>query len=517
MVCGACGWKAADDDPSPFRCWHAGRGDDVDHLLIRRLDLGAVAATHGAHTFEQSRAYWQRIFLSEEPNPFVRYRVLLHAYHVARAGGMSDDDYVALVRQLDAAVAQVDGTGFRTTPFATALALGKRLDFPEGGAVWVKDETCNVSGSHKGRHLMGLAIWLAVSGRLRSGQHLAAAAAPLAIASCGNAALAAAVVAKAASRALHVYIPQDAHPAVVDRLRALDARLTVCPRQPGVPGDPAYLAFLGAVDVGAVPFTCQGNQNGLTIEGGMTLAWEMVSELLRVGGSLDRVFLQVGGGALASAVIQGFEEAERAGALARRPAFHAVQTTGGHPLQRAYERTAERLQTRLERDGVGAARERLSPAERAEQLLRRAPDLAIAEELDYAAVHRSEFMWPWQPAPRSIATGILDDETYDWMAVVRGMLQTGGWPVVVGEDILREANALAREATGIAVDPTGSAGLAGCVALLPMMRSATSAAPSACATPAAPASPPALGVPPPAPQRIAVVFTGRERDRPVAG
>ena len=74
-------------------------------------------------------------------------------------------------------------------------------------------------------------------------------------------------------------------------------------------------------------------------------------------------------------------------------------------------------------------------------------------------------MWPWEEAPRSVAHGILDDETYDWLAVVEGMLATGGRPLVVGEETLEEANDLAREATGIAVDHTGSAGLAGLLAL----------------------------------------------------
>jgi threonine synthase len=41
------------------------------------------------------------------------------------------------------------------------------------------------------------------------------------------------------------------------------------------------------------------------------------------------------------------------------------------------------------------------------------------------------------------------------------MLATGGQPVVVSEAALARANALAIEATGSPVDPTGSAGLAG--------------------------------------------------------
>ena len=65
----------------------------------------------------------------------------------------------------------------------------------------------------------------------------------------------------------------------------------------------------------------------------------------------------------------------------------------------------------------------------------------------------------------SIATGILDDETYDWRAVVGGMLTTGGRPVVVSEERLAEAHQLAQTA-GFRVDPTGTAGLAGLLDLL---------------------------------------------------
>ena len=69
------------------------------------------------------------------------------------------------------------------------------------------------------------------------------------------------------------------------------------------------------------------------------------------------------------------------------------------------------------------------------------------------------------PLPHSIAHGILDDETYDWRAVVAGMIESGGHPVVVDEETVIEANRMAREATGIDVDHTGSAGLAGPLAL----------------------------------------------------
>jgi threonine synthase len=80
--------------------------------------------------------------------------------------------------------------------------------------------------------------------------------------------------------------------------------------------------------------------------------------------------------------------------------------------------------------------------------------------LAVAAQHRSAYMWPWETEPKSIAAGIIDDETYDWRAVVGAMLATGGRPLVVAEDTLAEANELGA-ATGIPADPTGTAGLAG--------------------------------------------------------
>ena len=83
----------------------------------------------------------------------------------------------------------------------------------------------------------------------------------------------------------------------------------------------------------------------------------------------------------------------------------------------------------------------------------------------YAAAHRSEFMWPWETVPHSLAHGILDDETYDWVALVEAMLATGGRALVASEDEIAQANVLGVEATGIDVDPTGSAGLAGLVQL----------------------------------------------------
>ncbi|MDR7484446.1 MAG: pyridoxal-phosphate dependent enzyme [Armatimonadota bacterium] len=396
-----------------------------------------------------------------EAQPFIHYRHLLYAYHAARARGLPDEAFVRLVEDLDRRVAQVDGHGFAVTPFFRSEGLSAHLGFAPGGGVWVKDETGNVSGSHKARHLMGLLILLDVAERTGAAPWTADARPPLAIASCGNAALAAAVVARAGGWPLEVFIPTWAEPQVVARLEALGARLVVCPRTDGVPGDPTYRRLKEALAAGALPFTCQGPDNGLTIEGGMTLGYEMVSALAASGRALDRVFLQVGGGALASSTIQAYQDARRLDALAALPRVHAVQTRGGHPLARAYDLVRRRLLEAIEREFGARPAPGDGPQAQADLIRVHADSRAVQEALHYAATHRSEFMWPWEEEPKSVASGILDDETYDWLAIVKGMVATGGFPVVVSEETLEEANALAQAATGIDVDHTGSAGLAG--------------------------------------------------------
>ncbi|MGE5274643.1 MAG: pyridoxal-phosphate dependent enzyme [Verrucomicrobiota bacterium] len=388
LVCAGCGASPPASEPYPFRCPNAGAGD-VDHVLRRvlpRVDFPSRDA---------------------EPNPFVRFRRLLHAWHL----GLPDDEFVELVRALDRRVAAVAGHGFEITPFSRSTALSDELGFSKRGGVWVKDETGNVSGSHKARHLFGVLVYLETAERLG----LARGRPDLAVASCGNAALAAAVVAAAGGRTLQVFVPVDADPVVLTQLHDLGAVVEVCART-GAPGDPTYARLLEALHDGALPFTCQGNLNGLAIEGGYTLGWELAAS----GVTLDRVVVQVGGGALASAVAAGLREGGPA------PRLDTVQTESAWPLKRAFD---------------------------------------AATDLHYAATHRSEFMWPWEQEPHSIAHGILDDETYDWLAVVEAMRESGGTPLVVGERTLARANEIAVRATGIDVDPTGSAGLAGLLSL----------------------------------------------------
>ena len=466
LACAGCGRAVADDAPWPFTCPAA--GDGRDHVVARR----AAPA-------------WPVLDGAPAGHPFARYRALTYPWQLARARGLDDDAYLALVADLDRAVAEVDGRGFAITPYRPVADA-------RGRVVLAKDETGHVAGSHKARHLFGLALWLTVAERTG----LAGAPdrrRPLAIASCGNAALAAAVVARALAWPLRVFVPPSADPPVVARLTALGAELVVCPRRADdPPGDPCFHRFTAALADGAIPFSCQGSANGLTIDGGVTLGLELAEQDAALGaGRLDHVAIQVGGGALASAVALGLTWAARArGAIA--PALHPVQTAACFPLVRAWRRIARRLAATLgapvapadDHAGPGVDGDR--DAATARWLAVHAPAAALAEALAEAATRRAAYMWPWETAPHSVASGILDDETYDWLAIVRATLTTGGWPVLVDEDDLVAARTAAH-AAGVAASATGAAGLAGVAALS------------------------ALPDPPPAAARIAALLTGVER------
>jgi threonine synthase len=396
--CAVCGAFVDVATPWPWQCPNATATDRAHVLHVVPGPLVPAAA---------------------DPNPFVAYRHRMAWYAFARSHGGSDADAVALVREVDAAVAAVDGAGFRATPFGPQAGLSDALDLD----VWVKDETGNVAGSHKARHVMGVLLHLLVAER--AGLAPSRSRPPLAIASCGNAALAAATLAAAVDWPIDVFVPPHADPWVLGRLRELGAAVVACPRRADdPPGDPCVHRFRDAVEAGSVPFGVQGPDNALCLDGGRTIGWELAEH--EATGGAGRIFVQVGGGALATGVGAGLLE------CGLRPRVHAVQTEGCAPLARAWTCAGR----------VG---------------------------LPNAGRHWHDCMRPWEREPVSLATGILDDETYDWLGVVGGMAATGGEPVVATEADVVAAFDLARVATSVPVDPTGSAGLAGVRALRPHM------------------------------------------------
>ncbi len=271
-------------------------------------------------------------------NPFLRYRPRFHSYHVARAAGWSDDRYVDLVRELDDAIADVDGDGFRATPIVRSSSLDQALGFDPGAGVWVKDETGNVSGSHKARHLMGVMLGLRVAEAL----DLADPDAPLAIASCGNAALAAAVVARAARRRLLVFVPPSGRrgrhrAAALAPRRDRGLRAPATSRRPDRgSADGGHRRRRGAVHGAGQPQ--RAGHRGWRHAG---LGAHRPAAGRRLGARPTRHprrrwCLRFGRG-------PGLRGSVARGQLEQLPVIDTVQTRGGYPLARAHERVLEQL------------------------------------------------------------------------------------------------------------------------------------------------------------------------------
>jgi threonine dehydratase len=416
LRCASCSHVVSIDTTMPWRCPY--ESGDRHHVLV----------IEGGESEKLESSPHATPFLDDQ-NPFLRYLDRLAFRGYARSVGLDDEVLVALVRELDARVERVAGTGFRVTPLEVSSGLGESLDFP--GRVWVKDETHNVAGSHKARHLFSILVHLVIAERTKrapwtnestgpSGK--TPSRPPLAISSCGNAAIAAATLAAAAEWPIDVFIPEWAGGVVVETLDRLGARAHRCPRRADdPPGDPTVLRFREAVASGSIPFSVQGPENALCLDGGRTIGWE-IAEQLRARGvaSLQAVYAQVGGGAFAASLSRGLGEGGVAAPLV------AVQTEGCAPLSRAWSRYR------------GSAKE--------------ARDLAA----DW-----THYMWPWEHEPVSLADGILDDETYDWVVDLREIERTGGRVVVAPEPVVRRAAEIVPRATGIDASPTGTAGAAG--------------------------------------------------------
>ena len=85
-----------------------------------------------------------------------------------------------------------------------------------------------------------------------------------------------------------------------------------------------------------------------------------------------------------------------------------------------------------------------------------------SEGIEHPGDKWAEIMTVWDD-PSSLADGILDDETYDWIGVLEAVRASGGRPVIASEQHVVEAHALAHRA-GFDASPTGTAGLAGVLA-----------------------------------------------------
>ena len=401
LVCAVCATTVPISQALSWKCPRATE-TDTHHVL------------HFENTVEPFRP-------TDDENPYLAFRKYLAVDSFGAAIGLSEDARIRIITEANAAVAAVAGTGFLRTPLYRSVELSDALGFTAKGGVWIKDETHNVAGSHKARHLFTELLHLLFAEAAGVAPWTSSTRPPLAIASCGNAAIAASTLAAAVQWPIYVHVPPAATTEVLTALTELDADVRVCPRLPDdAAGDPCVLRFREAVAVGAIAFGVQGTENAWCLDGGRTIGWEMTEDL---GHLMDRIFIQVGGGAFAACVGASLRSA------GVHPKLHAVQTEGCAPLARAWEKAL----------ATGGARN--------------------------AGPRWNECMWPWETTPVSIADGILDDETYDWIGVLDAMADTGGAPVVVSEQHVQQAYDWVHSLTSVNVSATGVAGLAGLMAM----------------------------------------------------
>ncbi len=389
------------------------------------------------------------------------------------------DRYRQILDRITERLLILEGRDFGVTPLTAEAGLAAALG--RTGRLWVKNETGNVAGSHKGRHLMATLLYLEALRELRG----ETAKKVLAIYSCGNAALGAAAVARAGGYELHAFVPEDVDPAVAAMLAERGALVEKIPRAGTGEGDPCYLAFQKALTQnGWLPFACAGNDNWSNIEGGATLGWEMLMQLGDRSEGIDSVVIQVGGGALARSVAQAFEEALQLGFIKTLPRIHVCQPEGGFPFVRAYLLTLAEIARRSGRSfdlryDKGAdpvtqlqktaafAHGRPDQIQEAAAFVKSCFDTpGVQSVLDEMAGSANHFIWPWDgAAPHSLAHGILDDVTYDWYFLLRAVLRSGGRAEILAEDTIRDAYEKAHLHTGIPACPTGASGLAGLIQL----------------------------------------------------
>ena len=205
------------------------------------------------------------------------------------------------------------------TPLWAPARLREHLGFP---GLWLKDDTCEPSGSYKDR-----ASYLVAAFAKKHG------IGEVALASTGNAASSMACVGAAAGIKVTVFLPKSAPVAKRVQVLQYGAELREI--------DGTYdLAFDTCLDYTGKTGVLSRNTayNPLTIEGKKTAAFEIVRDLKRMGSRApDHVFVPTGDGVIIAGIIRGFEDLLRMGEIERVPTLWAAQATGSSAIARAPE------------------------------------------------------------------------------------------------------------------------------------------------------------------------------------
>jgi threonine synthase len=203
------------------------------------------------------------------------------------------------------------------TPLWAPERLRRAFSAPR---LWLKDDTCNPSGSFKDR-----ASFLVAAFARKHGVE------EVVLASTGNAASSMAAVGAAAGLAVKVFLPAAAP--VAKRIQVLQYGAEL------VSVDGTYdQAFDLSLEYSNRTGSLSRNTayNPLTIEGKKTVAFEIVDDLLAAGaGEPGHVFLPAGDGVILAGVYRGFENLLKLGRIRKIPVIWACQAQGSSAIARA--------------------------------------------------------------------------------------------------------------------------------------------------------------------------------------
>ncbi|MTA71143.1 MAG: pyridoxal-phosphate dependent enzyme, partial [Actinobacteria bacterium] len=226
-------------------CAVCGTAVPISQALSWKCPLASDVDTHHVLHFENSVEPFRP---NDDSNPYLAFRKYLAVDSFGAAIGLSEAERIRIIQETNEAVASIAGTGFLRTPLYRSSELSDALGFTAEGGVWIKDETHNVAGSHKARHLFTELLHLLFAEAAGVAPWTVSTRPPLAIASCGNAAIAASTLAAAVQWPIYVHVPPAATAEVLTALAELDADVRVCARLPeDEAGDPCVLRFREAV------------------------------------------------------------------------------------------------------------------------------------------------------------------------------------------------------------------------------------------------------------------------------
>ncbi len=204
------------------------------------------------------------------------------------------------------------------TPLWAPERLRRQFAAP---GLWLKDDTCNPSGSFKDRASCLVAAFARKHGLKE-----------IVLASTGNAASSMAAVGAAAGLAVKVFLPASAPAAKRIQVLQYGAELV------SVDGtyDRAFdLSLEYSNETGALSRNTA--YNPLTIEGKKTVSFEIVDDLARAGAGAPRhVFVPTGDGVILAGVYRGFENLLRLGRIEKIPVVWACQAEGSSAIARAW-------------------------------------------------------------------------------------------------------------------------------------------------------------------------------------